>query len=90
MTKGIYVIRDNIAQTALGGPLVFPHHAVAVRFFGDLAKDQQSVIHKYLDDHSLLYIGTFDEESSKIEPLAEGVETIITGAAWRAAHQPES
>lgn len=83
MTKGIYVIRDERAETSLGGPLVFPHHAVAVRFFGDLAKDPQSAINKHLNDHTLLYIGTYDEETCVIIPT-ESVQVILTGEAWAA------
>lgn len=89
MTKGIYIIRDTVAETAVGGPLVFPHHAVAVRFFGDVAKDPQSVINRYPKDHSLLYIGMFDEQTATITPV-ETTQVIITGEAWLAMQEQEN
>jgi hypothetical protein len=89
MVKGIYVVRDNLAQCALGGPMIFAHDAVAVRFFGDLIKDERSAIAKYPRDHALLRIGTFDEETSIIVPQ-ETISVIITGEAWLAVNQPEA
>lgn len=88
MVKGIYVIRDTLAQTALGGPMVFAHHAVATRFFGDLMRDERSALNKYPNDHALLHVGSFDEETAVVTP-ADSVTVIITGEAWLALNTPQ-
>lgn len=88
MKKSIYVIQDTLANQALGGPLVFPHDAVAVRFFGDIAANPESAVSRYLNDHQLVLLGYFDESECKIEVTEPQV--IITGAAWAAAQNPET
>lgn len=87
MTKGIYIIQDTLANQALGGPLLFAHNAAAVRFFADIASNPESAVFRYLEDHQLVRVATFNESECKIEDTEFSV--VITGAAWKAAQNPE-
>jgi len=85
--KNIYAIRDLTAGVQIGGLFLHPHHAPAVRFFGDIASDPQTMIARHPAEHDLVCIGTFDEESCMLAPYSRP-EVVITGAAWKAAQAP--
>lgn len=82
----IYAIRDLVANSLLGGLHLFRHPAPAVRFFGDIAADQQTMIARHPQDYDLIRIGALDEDTFVVTPLPIP-EVIITGAAYVAAQQ---
>lgn len=82
--KRLYWIRDVVAQAFLGGPVVLPVDAVAVRFFGDVAGNPETQVSRHLDDHELWCVGSVSEEGV----IAPESRVIITGASWRAAQLP--
>ena len=83
--KSLYAIRDNVAGQIQGGVHLHSQDAPAVRFFRDLAADPQTLIARHLADYDLLILGTIDEESGEILPMANGPQVILTGAALKAA-----
>lgn len=89
MIYNLYAIRDVRAGTIIGGIHMFPHHAPAVRFFGDIAGDAQTMIARHPKDHDLICLGNFTDRTFTIEPL-EQPEVIITGSAWLAAQAPKA
>lgn len=66
MKMNLYAVYDTKAQ-AYG--MLFPCSAdgVAMRHFAEKAKDKNSVIGKYPEDHVLFHLGVYDDESGKIE-----------------------
>ena len=60
MITTLYVIFDKAAGSVIGGVLNFPHDAVAVRQFGEIASNPQTDVCKYPDDFELRAIGTVD------------------------------
>lgn len=87
VSKGIYAIRDSKAETIIGGVHLFAHQAAAVRFFGDIASDSQTMVARHINDHELLYLGQIAEETGVIVSVVP--ELVISGAAWKAAQNPE-
>lgn len=84
--KQIYALRDTLAGSIVGGLFLHPHDAPAIRFFGDVASDQQTMIARHINEHELIMLGTLDEETGDIAPEVP-VRLVITGAAWKAAQQ---
>lgn len=84
--KQIYAIRDNTARMIIGGLHLFAHEAAAVRFFGDVAGDPQTMVARHINDHELICCGVLNEETGVIED--DTAKLVITGAAWKAAQAP--
>lgn len=80
----VYAIRDLVANALVGGLHLFAHDAPAVRFFGDIASDPQTMIARHPADYDLICIGQYNEDTYSLTP--ERVEIVITGAAYHAAH----
>lgn len=89
MTKGIYAVRDRVAQEIVGQILLFPHDAVAVRFFQELAEDQNTAIHRHLRDHDLIKCGTYDTQECSVEGMLGGYTVILSGEAVAAMRETE-
>lgn len=70
MKVNIFGIFDEKAQ-AYGTPFFKPHVGQALRDFGDLARDTQSVICKHVEDYSLYHLGEFDPISGKFVSFNE-------------------
>lgn len=85
--KGIYAIRDTLAQALVGGLFLHSHSASAVRFFSDVASDAQTLVSRHIDDHELVFLGTLDEETGAI--VSDAPAVVITGAAWKASQSSE-
>jgi len=83
----LYAIRDTMSGQLLGGVQVFKHDAPAVRFFGDICADQQTMIARHPNDHELICLGHLDDDTHQLTALTPPI-TIITGKAWLAAQQP--
>jgi hypothetical protein len=84
--KGIYAIRDVTAQSVVGGLHLFVAPAAAIRFFGDIASDPQTMVSRHILDHELICCGALDEETGAISQT--GPDVVISGAAWKAAQTP--
>lgn len=76
--KLIVAIFDLAADMIIGGVHLFAHDAAAVRFFGDLVADPQTMISRHPKDHVLKQIGTLNEETGEILPE---IRELVTGAA---------
>lgn len=87
MIRKLYVIRDTVAMAAVSQIMMFPHDAVAVRSFSDIASDPQTNLSRHVDDHELMCIGELDDELCVI--LSTVARLVLTGTAWRAAQKPE-
>lgn len=82
--KRLYAILDTAAAMIIGGVHVFPNDAPAIRFFGDLVADPQTMMGRHPKDHQLLCIASLDEEDGSL--LTEGFpQVVITGDAMKAA-----
>jgi len=85
--RTIYAIRDTLAETLLGGLHLFITDAQAIRFFGDLASDNQTAIARHPNDHELVKLGELDERTGVVQAFVSPF-VVITGAQWRAAQTP--
>lgn len=85
MKKTIYAIMDTKAETIIGGLHLFAHEAAAIRFFGDIASDAQTMVARHIGDHELIQVGYCDEATGQVEA---SLAVVITGAAWKAAQTP--
>lgn len=78
MIRRLYVVRDTLAGSIVGGVVAFAHDAAAVRFFGDAATDPNTAINRHPADHDLLVIGEIDDEAASIRPI--GPDVIVNAA----------
>ena len=86
--KNLYAVRDNVAQTNVGGIYMFPHDTPAVRFFSDVASDPNTMVARHPKDHALLHIGFFNEDTCELTPT-DTVRVVISGEAWLAMQQQQ-
>lgn len=77
--KGLYVVRDTLADEYVGQPLFFSHDAAAIRFFGDAVADPKTSLNKYPNDHALWRIGSVDSDTGAFVSTGDPV-VVITGA----------
>lgn len=88
MKKRVYVIRDIVSDDFLGGLVSFAHDAAAIRWFGDVAGDETTYVHRHVGDYELWCVGELCDAPGLLvgcDPLV-----IITGAALVAAQAPLS
>lgn len=85
MNRSIYAIRDTVAQDIIGGLLVFPHDAPAIRFFSDACAEKGSILNQHPQDFELLDLGQL-ETSGEISNL-HCPRLVITGAQWKAQQE---
>lgn len=83
MTKRLYVIYDLVAESMVGQLLMFAADAAAVRFFGDVCVDPQTMVARHVEDHELRFVGVVDEESGAVSSAP--VAVVLSGKAWKAA-----
>lgn len=62
----VFSVRDS-AVDAFMRPFCVNARGQAIRSFQDEAMDEKSEIHKHAADYELFELGTFDEESGKME-----------------------
>lgn len=84
MPNKIFAIYDNVADSIIGGLHLHPHHAPAIRMFGDVATLPNSSIGLHPEDFDLLLLGVLNEDHT-ITPCKE---IILAGATWAAAQKP--
>nr|QJB20331.1 MAG: nonstructural protein [Microvirus sp.] len=82
--KALYAIFDIAASAIIGGVHVFHGDAPAIRFFGDLVGDPQTMMGRHPKDHQLMCLGHLNEETGVIQ-TEDGPSVVITGEAMKAA-----
>lgn len=85
--KRIYAIIDTKADALIGGLQLHAHEAAAVRTFGDVAADPQTMLARHPDDFELVCLGKLNDDHT-ITAMEQHL-VIITGAAWKAAQSRE-
>lgn len=65
MIINAYSVKDKQSGEYLA-PFFQPTHGVAIRSFGDIVKDPQSLQYKHPEDYTLFYIGEFNTENGQI------------------------
>lgn len=83
---GIYAIRDIVAQMLTGGLYLHKHEASAIRFFGDVAADPQSLIGKHPEDFELIQLGYLSIK----DEIIPSTKTVLTGTVWKATQNGAS
>lgn len=79
----IYAIYDTVAKAIIGQLQLLRHDAAAVRFFGDVASQKQTIVGQHPADFELISLGTLGEA----EFIFAEREVIITGTAWLAMQE---
>jgi len=82
--KSVYSVYDVKAE-AYSPLFMQAHDAAAVRAFGELLSDRQSLAAKYPEDYELHVVGEFEECPATLSEsvLSGGVpRVVITGAQW--------
>lgn len=64
----IFSIRDSKAEY-FAPPFFQQNHALAERMFRTATNDPQSQVNKYPQDFDLYYLGTYDDQTGKIQVL---------------------
>lgn len=95
MRTGIYAIFDKVANCVAGqkpaGLHLFPHDAVAVRFFGDVFTNIPEM-KTHVDDYELVQLGSLaadDDVVDDVEQLVASYRVVLTGTAWRIMNGPK-
>lgn len=70
MILQVFAILDDKAGS-YSAPFFMATRGQALRAFADLANDPQSTINKHPEDYRLHHIGTFDDNSGKLENRPE-------------------
>lgn len=68
MQTKIYSIRDSKGEV-FNFPFYKKTHGEAERDFRSLVNDEKSTVWQYPEDYDLYFIGTYDDETGKIEAL---------------------
>lgn len=88
MNKGIYAIRDRLANDLVGMQMyllmIFTNDQTAARYFADAINDNTSILNKHPGDYELISLGTVSQ-GGEITP--EPIRHIITGDALLALQE---
>ncbi|AXH78030.1 MAG: nonstructural protein [Microviridae sp.] len=68
MELKMFSIRDSKGEV-FNPPFYKKTHGEAERDFQTLCKDEKSTVNQYPEDFDLYYIGTYDDNSGKIQSL---------------------
>lgn len=82
--KHLYIVLDAAAAAVTGPLMMFPHDNVAARMFSDIAGDPQTMVNRHPTDHSLIRVGSIDEDTGEITPLFPSL-VVISGEQWLAS-----
>lgn len=77
----LYAIIDTKAKAIIGGAQLFRHHAVAIRYFGDVASVENSAVARHPEDYELHQLAVLDDDNR----LTAKHEIIMTGHDWHRA-----
>lgn len=83
MHANIYAVRDTVADAIVGGLQLHRADAAAIRTFGDIASQRDSIVAMHPGDFELVCLGSIDGLS-----ITPDARVVITGAQWLAAQQP--
>ena len=59
----------DVKANAFATPFFVPNRSMAVRSFGDAVLDTNSMLAKHPEDYNLYQLGTYDDNSGKLESL---------------------
>jgi len=79
MIANVYAVFDRVSESVQGGVHVFPHDAVAVRFFRDVMDAPDTSLAKHPADYDLVCLGSLDSETPALVSLV--TRTVLTGAS---------
>lgn len=82
MKLNVYSVYDNKALR-FHRPYFLGTHLEAIRAFGETCADEKGMLAKYPADYSLFFIGTFDEETARMETLETPVQQIASAAEFQ-------
>lgn len=82
MTRCLFAVWDNRAQTIIGLPFMQRHDAAAIRTFSDSFKDERSGLAAHPADFDLYSLGTIADDSPTI---SADTRFIVNGATLMAA-----
>lgn len=68
MELKVYSIRDAKAEI-FNPPFYKKTHGEAERDFSALVRDEKSMVCKYPEDYDLYYLGTYDDNTGKLDSL---------------------
>lgn len=76
----VVAVRDR-ATDAFMHPMCVHTIGQAVRSFGDEVNraDERNPLYRHPEDHDLFELGSFDERSGRVAPLADGPRQIAIG-----------
>lgn len=86
--KGLYAIRDRLAGELIGIVMMFSAPAAAVRWFGDVLSNAETLPGKHPKDFELCKYGQYTSEDDQIDGHER--EVVMTGALWLAAQQADA
>ena len=79
----------DVKANAFATPFFVPNRGMAVRFFGDAVLDPNSGLSKHPEDYNLYQLGTYDDNSGKLESLstpeflAKALDFTTKGQTWK-------
>lgn len=83
--KGLYGIRDRVAGELVGLLMMFPAPAAAVRWFGDLLSNKETMPGMHPKDYELCKYAFYESEVDEITGVER--EVVMTGLLWLAAQE---
>lgn len=84
--KLIIAIIDTTTEDIVGTLMLEHHIAPAIRLFSDVARMDNSIVAKHIDDMVLMQLGILDTDTWQI---VANKRELITGKQWLAAQQPK-
>lgn len=78
MKQGIFVVYDKVAETTIGGTMLFRHDAAAVRMFLDAINTKDSAVAAHPADFELRRVGYIDTETCEVTDVA--LVLVVSGA----------
>ncbi|WNK13190.1 MAG: nonstructural protein [Microvirus sp.] len=80
MSKGLYAVRDIVAQTIIGGIIMEPADAPAIRAFYDALRTKGSLLAEHPADFTLLHLGNIDLATGEL--MYTNTTVVATGTGW--------
>lgn len=83
MIVRVYGFHDRAASAFIGDTaalVLFKHDAVALRQFGDLCRQENSIFAKHPADFEIVSLGEFDTDTGILTPWASGPAVLATAA----------
>lgn len=75
MKLQLFTVHDDALET-YGAPMVYTATGQATREFTDHVNDKQSPINKHPEDYKLYFLGTYDNETGRIEQPDQPKQTL--------------